>query len=234
MNKVNQKTKYLIGIDEAGRGPIAGPVAVGGCIITHLALGQISDELLEKFMRGKLKDSKKLSEKKREEIFVWMQEKKKAGELDFVVSMGSAKTIDNLGIVPVINKALSIVLTRLIKVQKNKIVEVKPLQFCDDDVFVKLDGGLRAPEAFKYQETIVRGDENEVVISLASIAAKVTRDEYMKSLGEEYNKEGKDYGFEKHKGYGTKGHYDAIEKHGLGNEHRISFCKNIKSSGSGE
>jgi len=93
---------------------------------------------------------------------------------------------------------------------------------------VQLDGGLKAPEIFEHQETIIRGDENEVSISLASIAAKVTRDAYMKKLGEQYNKEGKRYGFERHKGYGTKLHYEAIAEYGLCENHRRSFCKNIK------
>ena len=209
------KQKYTIGIDEAGRGPIAGPVAVGGCMVSNLALQALSKELIEKFMRGKLKDSKKLSEKKREEIFKWMLDMQKVGELDFAVSMGSAQTIDTIGIVPTISKAISRVLTSLARGQENK-------------VFVKLDGGLKAPEVFKCQETIVRGDEREVVISLASIAAKVTRDKYMKKLAEQYGASGKEYGFERHKGYGTKLHYEAISDHGLCNEHRRSFCKNIK------
>jgi len=202
--------KYIIGIDEAGRGPIAGPVAVGGCMISHLAVQPLSDELLERFMRGKLKDSKKLSEKKREEIFDWMQEQQKSGKLGFVVSMGSSETIDKVGIVPTISKALSKVLTTLAKGREG-------------EVLVKLDGGLKAPEIFKHQETITKGDENEVAISLASIAAKVTRDEYMKKLGKEYNKKNKEYGFEKHKGYGTKAHYEALKKHDVCDEHRRSF-----------
>ncbi len=211
----NLEVKYCIGIDEAGRGPIAGPVAVGGCMIKSGEVIALEEELLEKFMRGKLKDSKKLSEKKREEIFAWMQEKQKAGELQYSVSMGSSKTIDEGGIVPTISRAMARVLTMLAKGQEG-------------DVLVKLDGGLKAPEAFKYQETIVRGDEREVVISLASIAAKVTRDAYMKKLGEVYNKEGKEYGFERHKGYGTKAHYETIGEYGLCSEHRRSFCKNIR------
>ncbi len=212
---MNNNQKYIIGIDEAGRGPIAGPVAVGGCIITSSQVKALEDELLTKFMRGKLKDSKKLSEKKRTEIFTWIQEKQEAGELNFTVSMGASKTIDQVGIVPTISKAVSKVLTVLARGKER-------------EVLVKLDGGLKAPEVFKHQQTIVRGDEREVVISLASIVAKVTRDEYMCRLIDTYKKDGKDYGFEQHKGYGTKGHYEAIGKHGLCSEHRQSFCKNVK------
>ncbi len=215
---------YTIGIDEAGRGPIAGPVAVGGCMINNLALQGLSEELVEKFMRGRLKDSKKLSEKKRDEIFTWMQEKQKVGELDFAVSMGSAKTIDSIGIVPTISKAISKVLTKLMKVQKEKPRSSTP-KFGEDDVLIKLDGGLTAPEIFKHQETVIKGDENEVVISLASIVAKVTRDKYMKNLETSLPSK---YGFERHKGYGTKLHYEAIGEYGLCEEHRRNFCKNIK------
>ncbi len=204
------KQEYVIGIDEAGRGPIAGPVAVGGCIIPNLVLEVLSKELLDKFMRGKLKDSKKLSEKKREEILKWMQELQKVGKLDFAVSMGSAKTIDKYGIVPTISRATSRVLTKLALGREG-------------DVQVKLDGGLKAPEAFKHQKAIVRGDELEVAISLASIVAKVTRDKYMRDLAEEFKKEGKDYGFERHKGYGTKAHYNALGEYGFCKEHRKSF-----------
>jgi ribonuclease HII len=215
----NDNIKYTIGIDEAGRGPIAGPVAVGGVIIRNDVEDVIEHELVTNFMRGKLKDSKKLSEKKREEIFAWMQEKQKDRELDFAVVMGSNKTIDEVGIVLTISKTLSKVLTKLMK---SKLIEVGPLE---DSVKVLLDGGLRAPEAFKHQKTIVRGDENEVTISLASIAAKVTRDVYMKKLGEKYNKIGKEYGFEQHKGYGTKGHYEALKKYNICEEHRESWIK---------
>ncbi len=206
--------KHTIGIDEAGRGPIAGPVAVGACSIMDDDIKDIETELLNKFMRGKLKDSKKLSEKKRIEIFAWMQVKQEAGELDFAVSMGAAKTIDDKGIVPTISKAMSKVLTILANGQES-------------GVFIKLDGGLKAPEVFVNQKTIVRGDESEVTISLASIAAKVTRDEYMKKLGAKYSNDGIEYGFEQHKGYGTRGHYEAIDEHGLCKEHRLSFCKSI-------
>jgi len=212
------KQAYTIGIDEAGRGPIAGPVAVGGVTISNLVAEALGKELIETFMRGKLKDSKKLSEKKRGEIFAWMQEKRRIRELDFSVVMGSNKTIDEIGIVPTVSKSLSKVLTKLMK---SNLIEVGPLE---DYVKVLLDGGLKAPSAFKYQKTIIRGDESEVAISLASIAAKVTRDEYMKRLAKSHS----EYGFERHKGYGTKAHYEAIAEHGLLPEHRRSFCKNIK------
>jgi ribonuclease HII len=92
-------------------------------------------------------------------------------------------------------------------------------------VKVLLDGGLRAPNEFTYQETIIKGDQKEKVIGLASILAKVTRDRYMDRLGKrpEYQK----YGFTVHKGYGTKDHRQAIQKHGCTDIHRVTYCKNI-------
>ncbi len=210
-----RKPIYTIGVDEAGRGPIAGPVAVGVCKIKTVYIEELEDELINKFMSGKLKDSKKLSEKKREEIYSWIEKKKEENKLDFIVSMGSSKTIDDIGIVPTIKKAISKTLTAL---SKDK----------EDKVLVLLDGGLKAPETFVLQKTIIKGDESQIIISLASIVAKVTRDRYMKKLAKQYNKEGKFYGFERHKGYGTKVHHEMINKYGLCNYHRKSFCKSVR------
>ena len=91
---------------------------------------------------------------------------------------------------------------------------------------VKLDGGLKAPERFVHQETIIKGDQKEKVIGLASIMAKVTRDRYMVRLSRRDDL-GR-YDFATHKGYGTKAHRAAITKYGLSPEHRQSYCKKIK------
>ena len=88
---------------------------------------------------------------------------------------------------------------------------------------VLLDGGLKAPVEFKNQKTIIKGDEREMVIALASICAKVLRDRKMNLLGKKHPK----YGFEVHKGYGTKKHYQAIRKYGLLPVHRRSFLRKI-------
>lgn len=86
---------------------------------------------------------------------------------------------------------------------------------------VLLDGGLRAPVHYTNQQTIIKGDEKELVIALASIVAKVTRDKRMVALAKKFPA----YGFEKHKGYGTRAHYEAIKKHGITPHHRKSFLK---------
>lgn len=89
-----------------------------------------------------------------------------------------------------------------------------------EDTIVLLDGGLHAPVDFIHQKTIIRGDENEPAIALASIAAKETRDAHMDTLALQHP----EYGFDAHKGYGTKRHIDALKTHGLSHLHRASFC----------
>ncbi|MFA6094716.1 MAG: ribonuclease HII [Candidatus Paceibacterota bacterium] len=199
-----KKEKYIIGIDEVGRGPIAGPVAVGACV------------LLQKLPRGfttGLRDSKKLSEKKREEWLIKMMRAQKEGLLDFAVSYISHSIIDAKGLSYAIRTALSRALTQV--VQRNSL---KP-ECCR----VMLDGGLKAPIEFSKQKTIIKGDEKIPVISLASIAAKVSRDTYMKKLAKKYP----EYGFEVHKGYGTAKHYENIVAFGQCKIHRISFLKGL-------
>ena len=92
-------------------------------------------------------------------------------------------------------------------------------------IMVKLDGSLKAPVEYVYQETIIKGDSKEKVIGLASIIAKVTRDRYMVKLAKE--PEFTVYDFAQHKGYGTKAHRTAIAKNGLSTQHRVSYCRNI-------
>lgn len=190
--------KFLIGVDEAGRGPLAGPVSVGAvCIPVGFDFSVLEGA----------KDSKQMTEKAREVIFLKMQELKKGGVINFVVALSSANTIDTKGIVPAIRIALAGAIGKL---------EVNPAE-CK----VLLDGGLKAPIEYTNQETIIKGDSKEKVIALASIAAKVLRDRYMAKIAEKYPH----YGFEIHKGYGTKKHSEAIKEFGLSEIHRRSFCK---------
>ena len=195
------KYKYIIGIDEAGRGPLAGPVSVGAVLFEKDEYEQFKKE--NKDLVGR--DSKKLSEKKREEWF----EKIQGLPLENAVAFSSNKVIDTKGIVPAINTAIEKIFVEF---------KIKP-----EECRVLLDGNLKAPEEFKNQETIIKGDEKEPVISLASIIAKVSRDRYIVKLSEKYP----EYCFEKHKGYGTKLHYEMIKKHGLCNIHRRSFLKKL-------
>jgi len=205
--------KYIVGIDEVGRGPIAGPVAVCAfsCAITNLPASETGYELLitngVQETKSKLKDSKKLSKKQREKWFEYLKKEKQNGNCDFAVSYVSPQNIDKFGIVKSIQKALD---SSLEKLNANG-------QLLNAQIY--LDGGLKAPIEFINQETVIKGDELHPIISMASIMAKVSRDKIMVSYAKDYP----EYGFEKHSGYGTKAHYDAIKKHGLIPLHRKSF-----------
>jgi ribonuclease HII len=113
------------------------------------------------------------------------------------------------------------------RIPKNSYFEggLASLKIRLDEVMVKLDGSLRAPAEFLFQETIIKGDSNEKVIGLASIMAKVTRDRYMVKVSTEVKYAM--YDFARHKGYGTTVHREAIAKNGLSTLHRASYCKNI-------
>ena len=200
-----KKPKYIIGIDEAGRGPLAGPVAVGVCLVPA--------KFNWKLLPG-VGDSKALSEKKREEVYVAAEELAVAKGVVSVVVFKTARAIDARGIAVVIREALTEGLTEVIA-----RAGVKPA-----DCLVLLDGGLKAPAEFIYQETIIKGDAKEPIIGLASIYAKVTRDRYMVSLAK--RKSYQLYDLATHKGYGTKKHRAAITEFGPSKEHRLTFCTN--------
>ncbi len=196
--------KFVIGIDEAGRGPLAGPVSVGAVAVKKT----IYNSRPKKEFKG-IRDSKKLSEKEREKWFTKLKKFKDEKVINYAVSFSSAKVIDEKGIVFAIRRALARSLKKL---------NLRP-GACE----VLLDGSLYAPKEYKNQKTIIHGDDKIPLISSASIIAKVSRDRKMKRFAKKYPK----YNFEKHKGYGTKAHYRAIKKHGLSEIHRRSFLKNL-------
>ena len=189
---------YLIGVDEVGRGPIAGPVAVGAFVF-------LKPEA-KKLFHG-VKESKQLTEEKREEWFERILIAQKDGYINFYVSFQSEKVIDEKGLSFAIKKCLN--------------DSLKNLKINCTECSVLLDGGLKAPKEYINQKTIIKGDAKETVIALASICAKVLRDRKMKKWGKKYPA----YGFEIHKGYGTKGHYMAVKKNGLMELHRRSFLR---------
>ena len=201
-NRNLNKNNFVVGIDEVGRGPVAGPVTVCAVLMTHDAYKDFQKSKICE----KLRDSKKLSEKKREEWFEKIQEWQNNGMLDFAFFSLGASGIDKFGIVTAIQKCLDKCLEKL---------------ETPTDAEIMLDGGLRAPDKFTNQESFIKGDSNHPIIALASIVAKVNRDNYMKDKASEYP----EYGLETHKGYGTKKHMEAIEKYGLSNFHRKSFLK---------
>src|SRR3989338_3594244 len=190
--------KFLVGIDEVGRGPLAGPVAVGAVAVPH----DFDWDLV-----SGVRDSKKLTPRAREEWSKKLQNLRSAKKLDFSVSFSSVRMIDRSGIVFAIRSALAKCLKQLGATPRN----------CE----ILLDGSLYAPKKFLAQKTIIHGDDLEPVISMASIVAKVWRDNLMRRMSVQYPK----YGLDLHKVYGTLLHRQAIEKHGLSVLHRKSFCK---------
>mgnify|MGYP001589718677 CR=1 FL=1 len=188
--------RFMLGVDEAGRGPLAGPVSVGVVAVPE------GFDVMKEFPG--VADSKKLSEKRREKVFQMLEARVALGDAHYTVEFESAETIDNEGIAIAVRRALW--------------RGVNKLAPDSSFVHVLLDGSLKAPPEYS-QETIINGDELVPLISLASIAAKVTRDRLMLDFAKKYPL----YGFEKHKGYGTKEHYEMLKKHGLCDIHRKSF-----------
>ncbi|HXK35346.1 MAG TPA: ribonuclease HII [Candidatus Paceibacterota bacterium] len=191
---------YLIGIDEVGRGCLAGPVVVAAVMI---AKGM-------KFPKG-LRDSKRLSEKQRSEWLLYIKNNPKIFCASAVVSPA---VIDRINISQAANLAALRALSKFLRPIGRKIK-------------IQLDGGLYLKNK-DYQknfnaETVIKGDEKINAIKLASIVAKVKRDKMMKRLGNIFP----EYCFEIHKGYATKLHREAIKKNGLCEWHRRSFCKRI-------
>jgi ribonuclease HII len=198
----------IIGIDEAGRGPLAGPVTVG----LFSAENKMKNKLI-KILGGRVRDSKQLSSAKRELIFGILNGMKKDGEVDFTVAHSTAKMIDKIGISKCIKNCIDHSLDKLSYLHgriNNKKTEVR------------LDGALKAPEEFNNQKTIIGGDAKDVFIACASIIAKVSRDRVMFRLAKKFP----EYKLEIHKGYGTLLHRSLLAKHGLSLLHRKSFCKN--------
>jgi len=192
--------KYILGIDEAGRGPLAGPVSVGVIAVEN------GFDLLGAFPG--LNDSKKLSEKKREAMFLLLQEEMQKGNVHAVACLSSSAVVDTKGISYAISHALE--------------QGVRKLMPESGSGKIYLDGSLKAPAEYE-QETIIGGDGLVPAIMLASIVAKVTRDRLMVKLALEHPQ----YGFEKHKGYGTASHIRAIKEYGPSPIHRMSFLRKV-------
>jgi ribonuclease HII len=181
--------RYIAGVDEVGRGPLAGPVVCASVIMP-----------LDDIIEG-IDDSKKLSEKKREKLFEIIKEKAVAYSIREI----SEKEIDEINILNAVKKCMT---------DAVKTLSVKP----DITLVDGVDTGLDI-EA----EYLVKGDSKSYTIGCASILAKVYRDNLMK----EYAKEFPEYGFEKHKGYGTKVHIEKIKEIGPCKLHRKTFIKNF-------
>lgn len=189
----------ILGIDEVGRGPYAGPLVIGACILGDWQKSE-NAEWIEK-----LTDSKKLSAKRREELYVLIKEKALAAATGWV----SSAEIDEIGL----SEALRLATRRAVEqIQQTKV------PFSE----IIIDGTMNflvGTKLEKYVSTLKKGDFLVKEISAASILAKVERDKYMVELDAVYP----EYGFGKHVGYGTAAHQKAMEEFGLTPEHRRSF-----------
>ena len=194
---------YIIGIDEVGRGPLAGPLCL--CAYT---LQKKDLPLLRKML---IRDSKKMTPAQRSSSAQLLQGLVREGTARSVYASVTAAQIDKQG--------LSKVIKYLIK--KVLVETLKKIDRAPHEVMVYLDGGLYAPEEFLSQETIIKGDDLVPVISCASIIAKVTRDQFMIRMHKKFPH----YHFDVHKGYGTLVHRTAIQKNGISPLHRKSFLK---------
>lgn len=185
-----QAYQAICGIDEAGRGPLAGPVVAGAVILPD------DCEILY------LNDSKKLSESRREQLYQEIQDKAVA----WAVGIVSEKRIDEINILQATYEAMRLAVQEL---------SVTPDLLLVDAVHI--------PDVPQKQVGIVKGDARSVSIAAASIMAKVTRDRLMVQMDEQYP----EYGFARHKGYGSQAHIAAIRQYGPCSIHRRTFIKNI-------
>lgn len=182
--------QLLCGVDEAGRGPLAGPVCAAACILPR------GEEI------PGLNDSKKLSEKKREELYDVITEK----AITFGIAFASVEEIEAMNILNATYLAMNRAIEMLEPVPELALIDGNRNQ------------AIQIPS-----RCIVKGDARCADIAAASVLAKVTRDRYMLDLAEQYPQ----YAFEKHKGYGTALHYSALREYGPSPVHRMSFLKKL-------
>lgn len=203
--------RFILGIDEVGRGCLAGPVTVAVVALPR-KLRVISYKLW-----GRLRDSKKLSAKQREKWFRWIKANSK---IFYAKASVYPKMIDRINI----SQAANLAATRALRKLCSKIGDRNVRS-------VLLDGGLYINNFNSIIDhldprTIIKGDEKYNAIKLASIVAKVSRDRVMRRNHKKFPQ----YGFDQHVGYGTKIHMTAIKKHGYCELHRLSFLKNFVKS----
>ncbi len=196
---------FVIGVDEAGRGPLAGPVVAAAVCYKDQSF-HIPEDLKKNL--AQIRDSKKLSEKQREKLFGFIEEYFYTG-----VGIVGAETIDRINILQatfLAMKSAAAALKKQLAVSQQKIKK---------DMYLLIDGNQLIPNFSYLQEAIVGGDDSVKSIAAASIVAKVTRDRIMSVTDKKYP----GYGFAKHKGYGTREHMDALRRLGPCPIHRRSF-----------
>jgi len=202
---MRKKQKILIGVDEAGRGALAGPVVAAAVAFKVFPLNfEKYKKICPQFFKNGYGDSKNLSSKKREEIFEILKNEK---DLVFGIGKVGPKVIDKINIFFATKLAMK---RAVINLQKKIKENKKPFLLIDGNFFLDL--------SFP-QQSIIKGDKKVFLIKLASIIAKVKRDRMMIS----YHKKYPNYGFDKHKGYGTTLHLKNIQLYGISPIHRKSF-----------
>ena len=187
--------KSVIGIDEVGRGPLAGPVVSCACIYYDYSI--LDKEKIT------INDSKKLSLKKRVEIYNQILQMKKEGKLDYKLGFSSVKEIDNINILNATLLSMKRAVNKLKK--KNGIIIIDGINKLNLDNFIC--------------HTHVKGDEKSITIATSSIIAKVIRDKYMSIISKDFP----NFGWSKNSGYGTPSHINEIKKSGISIHHRRSF-----------
>lgn len=194
----NEGLQLVAGIDEAGRGPLAGPVVAGAVVVYRHAIEELRDLPEFKLVR----DSKTLSARQREKAFDFVVKNFAWG-----VGLSDEKTIDRVNILQASFLAM-----------KKAISDLK-IKIKNDPQILLIDGNMRLPNVSVRQEAVTGGDKYVFSIAAASIIAKVTRDRLMLEADKKFPA----YGFAKHKGYGTKAHFEMIKEYGLCEIHRKSF-----------
>lgn len=183
----SDKVKLIVGVDEAGRGPLAGPVVAAAVIFPRA------------YINKEINDSKQISEKKRKELFEIIQK----DALVVGVGIVDAETIDRINIY-----------------EATKVAMKEAIKNLNHDYDLILTDAMKLENQKVEVIDIIKGDAKALPIAAASIIAKVTRDEILNELGKKYP----EYGFEVHKGYGTKKHLDALDKYGpIKKIHRFSY-----------
>ncbi|NBB79054.1 MAG: ribonuclease HII [Verrucomicrobia bacterium] len=213
----------LIGVDEAGRGCLAGPVVAGACVVSRELFAD--GEALRQSAR--INDSKQLSAAARAAQFAVLADLQARGLIDFAVSMGSVEEIARHNILGATRLAMQRAVEAL--AERATAAWALPHEAADEPLFqreggvcILVDGRPLKPYPYAH-EGVVKGDGRSLCIAMASIAAKVTRDHEMRRLGKVYAA----YGFEQHKGYGTPAHRAAIRKHGPCAIHRDLFLRKL-------
>lgn len=207
---IRQGMRFVVGVDEVGRGPLVGSVVA--CAASLLS-EKCSWRNEEKKMWGYIRDSKTLSELKREALYDFIQER-------FVLGVGSvsSETIDRINIL----QATFLAMKKAISDWKRKMMALKKGEGIEEieRIMFLVDGNMIIPNITLSQKAVERGDSFIKSISAASIVAKVVRDREMKELDKKYPQ----YGFLRHKGYGTREHMEALQKFGPIKDHRKSFA----------